>query len=113
MGDVRVLMAPDCFGGTLSGVQAAAAMAAGWRSAAPHDTVTELPLSDGGPGFVDVVAVAKPGGRLLSMTVEDPLARPTAAAVYLLDDAAGGTTAWVESAPGVRPAPARPGRAQP
>ena len=55
---VRVLIAPDSFTGTLSAAQAAEAIAEGWRRAAPHDRLTLLPLSDGGPGFLDVLARA-------------------------------------------------------
>lgn len=52
---MRVLVAPDCFGSSLSAVQAAAAIATGWVRSRPADTFTVLPQSDGGPGFVDVV----------------------------------------------------------
>ncbi|HUR13085.1 MAG TPA: glycerate kinase [Mycobacteriales bacterium] len=85
---VRVLLAPDSFGGTLTALQAADALAAGWRAARPGDELVLQPLSDGGPGFLD----ALPGTRI-AVLVEDPLARPTLAA-YLLD----GTTAYVEAA---------------
>src|SRR6266545_1770886 len=52
---MRVLIAPDCFGGTLTAVEAAEAIAAGWRSSAPDDGLVLRPLADGGPGFVDVL----------------------------------------------------------
>ena len=89
---MRVLFAPDGFGGTLSAVQAAEAMAEGWRRQAPGDALELVPMSDGGPGFVDVLAGALTG-RLVTATVEDPLARPVPAALLL-----HGTTAYVESA---------------
>jgi len=81
-------MAPDCFTGTLTAPEAAEAMAEGWRRVRPGDDLALLPMSDGGPGFLDVLP-----GTLVSQLVEDPLARPTLAS-YRLD----GTTAWVESA---------------
>jgi len=90
---VRVLLAPDGFGGTLSPREAADAMAAGWRAAAPHDELDLAPLSDGGPGLVDVLAAALPGAVRREVVVSDPLGRPVCAA-YLLD----GSTAYVESA---------------
>jgi glycerate kinase len=68
-------------------------MADGWRSAAPRDELDLAPLSDGGPGLVDVLAAALPQAVRLSVEVEDPLGRPVEAAV-LLD----GTTAYVEAA---------------
>ena len=52
---MRVVIAPDCFTGTLTAAQAATAMADGWREGAPHDEVVRIPLSDGGPGFLDVL----------------------------------------------------------
>lgn len=90
---VRILVAPDGFGGTLSPVEAATAIAAGWAAAAPGDGLDLAPLSDGGPGFVDVLAAALPSGVRIRVEVEDPLARPVTAEL-LLD----GTTAYVESA---------------
>jgi len=53
---MQVLIAPDCFGGSLSAVEAAEAIAAGWHKARPDDTLTRAPQSDGGPGFVGVIA---------------------------------------------------------
>jgi hypothetical protein len=53
---MRVLIAPDCFGDTLTAVQAARAIADGWGQARPSDALTLAPQSDGGPGFVDVLA---------------------------------------------------------
>jgi glycerate kinase len=91
--DMRVLMAPDGFGGTLSPAQAAEALAAGWRRAAPGDEVDLAPLSDGGPGFVDVLATALPDAERRTVTVEDALARPVEADLLV-----HGTTAYVESA---------------
>ena len=90
---MRVLMAPDGFGGTLSPAQAATALADGWRRAAPGDDVDLAPLSDGGPGFVDVLATALPDAERVAVTVEDALARPVRAELLL-----HGTTAYVESA---------------
>lgn len=86
-------MAPDGFGGTLTAVEAAEAIAAGWRTAAPRDVLDLAPLSDGGPGFVDVLAAALPSAAQQTLTVEDPLARPVEAS-FLLD----GSAAYVESA---------------
>lgn len=93
---MRVLIAPDSFTGTLTATQAAEAMASGWRATAPHDTLTLLPLSDGGPGFVDMLAAAV-GGEVVLATVSDPLGRPVPAAILVVDDA-GGRTAYVEAA---------------
>ncbi len=85
---MRLVIAPDCFTGTLSAVGAAEAMADGWRRTRPADDLVLLPMSDGGPGFLDVLP-----GDLVSVLVEDPLARPNLAS-FRLD----GSTAYVESA---------------
>jgi glycerate kinase len=95
-GRVRVLLAPDSFTGTLTATQAAEAMADGWRAAAPHDELTLLPLSDGGPGFLDVLSTTT-AGELVAVTTTDPLGREVPAAFLLVEDE-GGPTAFVESA---------------
>ncbi len=53
---MQVLIAPDCYGDSLSAVEAADAIAAGWRRARPDDRLVLAPQSDGGPGFVGVLA---------------------------------------------------------
>ena len=55
---MRVVFAPDRFAGTLSAVEAASAMATGWARRAPGDELVQVPMSDGGPGFLDVLHVA-------------------------------------------------------
>ena len=92
---MRVLIAPDSFGSTLGPVQAATAMGEGWRAGAPHDEVELLPLSDGGPGFLDVLARAL-GGTTVATTVSDPLGREVPAAV-LVAEREGRRTAYVEA----------------
>jgi glycerate kinase len=89
---VRVLVAPDKFAGTLSAVEAAEAIADGWRRTAPDDELDLAPMSDGGPGFVDVLHEAL-GGELLAVTVRGPHGAPTPATVLVAGD-----TAYVESA---------------
>jgi glycerate kinase len=69
---MRVLIAPDCFGGTLTAPEAAEAIAAGWRGGAPGDELTLCPLADGGPGFVEVLHSAL-GGLLRHRSVSGPL----------------------------------------
>ena len=92
---MRVLIAPDSFGWTLGPVQAATAMAEGWTRGAPHDDVDVLPLSDGGPGFLDALSRAL-GGTTVATTVSDPLGREVPAAILLADDG-GRRTAYVEA----------------
>ncbi|QNN53195.1 glycerate kinase [Nocardioides mesophilus] len=92
---MRVLIAPDKFAGTLTAVEAAAAIAEGWRRRSPDDVMDLVPMADGGPGFVDVLH-ASLGGELLAVTVTGPYGDPVPATV-LLHGGRGGT-AYVESA---------------
>ena len=89
---MRVLIAPDKFAGTLSAVAAASAIAEGWRRTAPHDELVELPLADGGPGFVDVLHSSL-GGDLQPVRVSGPSREPVRATLLLV-----GSTAYVETA---------------
>ncbi|AVT33788.1 hypothetical protein C6361_35030 [Plantactinospora sp. BC1] len=91
---MRILICPDKFAGTLSAAEVAEAVRDGWREVAPGDDLVLRPLSDGGPGFVQVLAAALPGRRVPVSTV-DPLGRPAAGEILLTAD---GTTAYVESA---------------
>ena len=89
---MRVLIAPDKFAGTLTAVEAAEAIAAGWRRRAPDDELDLCPMSDGGPGFVDVLYAAQ-GGRLLAVTVDGPHGEQVPTTILH-----SGDTAYVESA---------------
>jgi glycerate kinase len=94
---VHVVIAPEAFAGALTARQAAEAIADGWRRRAPHDLLSLVPLSDGGPGFVDVLSDALEDARVVMTTVTDPLGREVPATV-LVADADGGRTAYVEAA---------------
>jgi glycerate kinase len=90
---MRVLLAPDKFAGTLSAVEVAEAVIEGWRSVAPGDDLPVSPLSDGGPGFVDVIAAVRPAARRLTVPSTGPLGREVTAEVLV-----EGARAYVESA---------------
>lgn len=92
---LRVLIAPDCFGDTLTAVEAARSIAAGWSRVRPADTLVLAPQSDGGPGFIDVIAAGRPGIQLRSAAVSGPLSRDVEAR-WAFDPASG--TAYIESA---------------
>ncbi|HKE50874.1 MAG TPA: glycerate kinase, partial [Actinomycetes bacterium] len=82
---MRVLVAPDKFAGTLTAVQAAEAIAAGWRAGRPDDELDLAPLSDGGPGFVDVLHRAL-GGEIIRIEVTGPLGDPVVAPMLRAGD---------------------------
>ena len=89
---MRVLIAPDKFAGTLTAVEAAEAIATGWRRHAPDDELDLAPMADGGPGFVDVLH-AELGGELLAVTARGPHGGPVPATVLRM-----GELAYVETA---------------
>jgi glycerate kinase len=91
---MRVLIAPDCYGDSLTAVEAAGAIADGWRQARPDDDLALAPQSDGGPGFVEVLA-GRFGG-LHTQRVSGPLAAEVSADWVL--DPAPPRTAYIECA---------------
>lgn len=89
---MRVLIAPDDFKGTLTAREAAEAMAAGWQRVRPRDELDLAPMSDGGPGFVDIVS-GELTCRTVTGAVRGPLDEPVIVRIALV-----GSTAYVESA---------------
>lgn len=76
---MRILLAPDKFAGTLNAAAACTALAAGWLEVAPSDELVALPMSDGGPGFLDAIAAATGVEPLLVQTTGphgEPLLAP-------------------------------------
>lgn len=61
---MRILVAPQEFKGSLSAGEAAEAIARGVRRALPDVELRTLPMADGGPGTVELIAQAL-GGRVL------------------------------------------------
>ena len=93
---MRIVVAPDSFGGALDSVDAARAVAAGWSSVRPADEVLLKPMADGGEGTLRAVAAAL-GSAAVSQRAEtvDSLGRPIEAEWLLLD---GGRVAFAELA---------------
>ncbi|MFI5939335.1 glycerate kinase [Streptomyces uncialis] len=92
--DVRVVIAPDSFKGSLTAAEVCAAIENGVLRALPHAEVARVPMADGGEGTLDCVGAAT-GGREITLTVGGPMGRPVDAR-YLLS--ADGTSAVVELA---------------
>ncbi len=91
---MRVLIAPDCYGDSLTAVEAAQAIADGWHRGRPDDELTLAPQSDGGPGFVGVLAGRL--GEVRTLRVSGPLTAEVSAE-WVLDPAAP-RTAYIECA---------------
>jgi glycerate kinase len=75
---LTVLFAPDSFKGSLTSLEVARALAAGWARARPYDRLELAPLADGGEGTL--VAIAAAGGwEWRTADAVDPLGRPVPA----------------------------------
>lgn len=92
---MRVVVAPDSFKGTITAADAARALADGWLSVRPRDTLVLRPLADGGEGTLDAIAAATPEAQRMPVTVTGPDDRPVETHWLLLPD---GETAVVELA---------------
>jgi glycerate 2-kinase len=90
---MQVLVAPDCYGDSLSAVEAAGAIATGWTRSRPGDRFIVAPQSDGGPGFVEVLASRL--GETRRVRVRGPL-DTTVDAEWVFDRAS--STAYLECA---------------
>jgi glycerate kinase len=83
-----VLIAPDSFKGSLTSVEVARALAAGWTRARPGDEVLLAPLADGGEGTL--VAIEAAGGwAWRAADATDPIGRAISARWLQSDDGAG------------------------
>ncbi|OII29540.1 hypothetical protein BIU98_09890 [Curtobacterium sp. MMLR14_010] len=69
---MHVVVAPDSFKGTATAAAVAAAIRDGWLATRPDDTVTLMPMADGGEGTLDAFAAAVPGSRRMPVTVTGP-----------------------------------------
>ena len=79
---MKVVIAIDSFKGCLTSKEANEAAAEGIRNAHPEAEIIEVPVSDGGEGYMEAFHAAI-GGRLEEVAVRDPLMR-TITAKYLL-----------------------------
>ena len=91
---MRVLVAPQEFKGSLTAVEAAAAIEHGLRAIFPDADVDRAPVADGGPGTVEAIVHAA-GGRTSIARVDGPLGAPVDARWGRIDQ---GRTAVIEMA---------------
>ncbi len=92
---VHILIAPDKFKGSLSGRQAAEAIALGFAKIFPQATCELLPLADGGEGILDAFLEAV-SGTVMEANVLDANGREVTAK-WLLAEIEGIKTAVIES----------------
>ncbi len=83
----KVVVAVDSFKGCITSVEANRAAAEGIRYACPDAEIVQVPVSDGGEGFLEAFHAAI-GGEQIAVTVRDPLMRPITAQYLLKDELA-------------------------
>jgi len=83
---LRVVVAPDKFKGSLTAVQAAAAIAAGFAAAHPDAVIVQLPVADGGEGTVDAALTA--GFIPHRVVVQGPTGQPVTAVLAVREGTA-------------------------
>ena len=105
---MRIVVAPQGFKGTLSGPQAAEAMAEGVRRVLPSAEVVLCPAADAGDVTLDTLLTS--GGEAFRATVAGPLGAPVEARWGAMAD---GVTAVVELAQASGLAPLRPEQLDP
>ncbi len=81
---MKVTIAIDSLKGSLTSLQAGAAIEAGVRRVYPEAEVAVRPLADGGEGTVEALALGM-GGRLETIRVTGPLGKPVDAVYGILD----------------------------
>ena len=92
--DMKIILAPDSFKGSLTSLEVAEAMEAGIKRALPDADCIRIPMADGGEGTVQSLLDAV-GGELISCNVKGPAGQKVAAAYGMLAD---GRTAVIEMA---------------
>ena len=81
---MKVVVAIDSFKGCLTSKEANRAAAEGIRTVWQDAEIVQVPVSDGGEGFMEAFYAAV-GGEIVEVVVRDPLMRPLTAR-YLLRD---------------------------
>ena len=82
---MKVVIAIDSFKGSISSLDAGAAIREGIHRVFPEAEVFVRPLADGGEGTVEALARGM-NGRIRTVTVTGPLGTPVEAAYGILDD---------------------------
>ncbi len=83
----KIIVAIDSFKGCLTSVEANQAACEGILAKIPDAQVVQVPVSDGGEGFMEAFQAAM-GGEIVQANVKDPLMRPIVAPYLLQGDTA-------------------------
>ena len=91
---MKIIVAPQGFKATLSGLEAARAIARGVSAALPDAETVLAPVADGGDGTLNAL-VDGTGGQVFTSTVTGPLGQPVESQWGVMGD---GRTAVIEMA---------------
>lgn len=91
---MKIILAPDSYKGSLTAIDACAAMEKGIEKAYPDADIKSMPMADGGEGTVDSLVRAT-NGKTYEKEVVGPLGEPVKARYGILGD---GVTAVIEMA---------------
>lgn len=91
---MKIVIAPDSYKESLSALEVATAIEAGFREIFPAADYVKIPVADGGEGTVEAM-VAATQGNIIRLTVTGPLGEPVDAFYGLSGDA---RTAFIEMA---------------
>lgn len=82
---MKILIAPDSYKESLSALEVATQIEAGFREVFPNASYVKLPVADGGEGTVEAM-VAATGGEIIDVKVTGPLGEPIQAFYGLSGD---------------------------
>jgi glycerate kinase len=91
---MKIVIAPDSYKESLSALEVASAIEAGFREIFPEAEYVKIPVADGGEGTVEAM-VAATQGNIVRLTVTGPLGKPVEAFYGLSGDE---RTAFIEMA---------------
>jgi len=80
---MKIVLAPDKFKGSLTGIEFCDAVTEGIHSVFPKAEIIKIPLADGGDGTIDVLNCHLQGERI-EVEVNDPLFRPIKASYFYI-----------------------------
>ena len=83
----KIIVAIDSFKGCLTSAEANQAASEGVFAKMPEAEVVQVPVSDGGEGFLEAFQAAM-GGSIVEVNVKDPLMRPIVAQYLMQGDTA-------------------------
>ena len=83
----KIIVAIDSFKGCLASIEANKAASEGIIDKMPEAEVVQIPVSDGGEGWLEAFHAAM-GGEIVEVNVKDPLMRPIVAQYLVKDDTA-------------------------